>query len=173
MSDLHPVRRVVTGHNSSGRSVFVSDDVVSATTTPAFSVSVLWAADNAPTYPDGGVEPTVDEFFPSVGGFRFAIAALPPERELPPDLDEGTVADQIEAAFPGIIRHHESVKLHKTPTIDFILILSGECDMELDDGASVHLGPGDTLVQNGTRHKWWNNGEVPCVFAMFMSGART
>jgi hypothetical protein len=43
--------------------------------------------------------------------------------------------------------------------------------LELDDGASVHLHPGDTVVQNGTRHRWSNPGDEPATLAVFICGA--
>ena len=46
-----------------------------------------------------------------------------------------------------------------------------EVSLELDDGATVTLGPGDTVVQNGTRHRWSNPGDVPAVIAVFLVGA--
>jgi quercetin dioxygenase-like cupin family protein len=62
--------------------------------------------------------------------------------------------------------------MHTTPTIDFEVVLSGEVVLELDDGAEVTLRPGDTVVQNGTRHRWRNSGAEPAVLAVFIAGAR-
>jgi len=61
--------------------------------------------------------------------------------------------------------------MHTTATVDFEVVLSGQVTLELDDGASVTLGPGDTVVQNGTRHRWSNPGSVPVVIAVFLIGA--
>src|ERR671910_946500 len=58
-----------------------------------------------------------------------------------------------------------------TPTIDFEVVLTGEVVLELDDGAAVRLRPGDTVVQNGTRHRWSNPGDVPATLAVFICGA--
>jgi mannose-6-phosphate isomerase-like protein (cupin superfamily) len=55
--------------------------------------------------------------------------------------------------------------------VDFEVVLSGEVILELDDGATVTLTPGDTVVQNGTRHRWRNPGAVPAVIAVFLCGA--
>jgi len=57
-----------------------------------------------------------------------------------------------------------------TETIDFEVILSGECILELDAGAEVMQRPGDTVVQNGTRHRWRNEGAEPCVMAISIDG---
>ena len=62
--------------------------------------------------------------------------------------------------------------MHTTDTIDLEVILSGEAViLELDGGAEKRFGPGDTIVQNGTRHRWRNPGSEPAVMAIFMLGA--
>jgi len=50
-------------------------------------------------------------------------------------------------------------------------VLSGEVWLELDDGAEVHLRPGDCVIQNGTRHAWRNRSTEPCVIAVALVGA--
>ena len=60
--------------------------------------------------------------------------------------------------------------MHTTDTIDFEVILSGEVWLELDDGEEVHLREGDTFVQNGTRHRWFNRGKVPAKIAVVLIG---
>jgi hypothetical protein len=50
--------------------------------------------------------------------------------------------------------------------------MSGEIDMELDDGVVVHLNAGDVLVQRGTIHNWVNKAAVPCVIAFTLVSAK-
>ena len=61
--------------------------------------------------------------------------------------------------------------MHTTDTVDFELILEGEVWLELDDGVEVHLEPGDTVVQNGTRHAWRNHGDKVCRLLVVLVGA--
>ena len=61
--------------------------------------------------------------------------------------------------------------MHTTASVDYGVVLSGEATLELDDGATVTLGPGDTYIQNGTRHRWSNSGSVPAVLAVTLLGA--
>jgi mannose-6-phosphate isomerase-like protein (cupin superfamily) len=61
--------------------------------------------------------------------------------------------------------------MHTTDTTDFEVILRGRIVMELDNGLQVELGPGDVVVQNGTRHKWINPGPESATMAVFMVGA--
>jgi len=63
-------------------------------------------------------------------------------------------------------------RAHRTSTIDYAVVLSGEIDMELDDGVTVHLRQGDALVQRGTIHNWVNRGTQPCVIAFVLVAAK-
>jgi hypothetical protein len=59
--------------------------------------------------------------------------------------------------------------MHRTETVDYAILLSGECDLEFDSGEIVHMKPGG--VQRGTMHAWVNNGSVPAVFAFILIDA--
>ena len=87
----------------------------------------------------------------------------------------GAAARDTEAALPGLtsLANHEpdNPGMHTTDTIDFEYVVSGEVWLELDDGEEVHLQPGDTVVQNGTRHAWRNKGTEPCTMVVFLLGA--
>jgi len=61
---------------------------------------------------------------------------------------------------------------HRTETVDYVILLSGEIDCELDDGEVVHMKPGDVLVQRGTIHTWVNKGSVPAVTAFILLDAK-
>ena len=61
---------------------------------------------------------------------------------------------------------------HRTQTVDYAAVLSGEIDMRLDDGVEVRLRAGDVLVQRGTIHDWINRGTQPCVIAFILTAAR-
>ncbi len=81
-------------------------------------------------------------------------------------IDNGTVF-RVVSFGPGVTPRN-----HRTDTIDYATVISGEIDMELD-GTSVHLKAGDVLVQRGTLHNWVNNGTVPCVIAFAMIAAKS
>ena len=61
--------------------------------------------------------------------------------------------------------------MHRTETVDYAVLLSGECDLELDSGEIAHMKPGDIVVQRGTMHAWVNNGTAPAVFAFILIDA--
>jgi len=171
------VRRVVTGHDADGRAVVASDTEVDGfrpALTPGSEFHTLWGADEAPHFPDDGALPPFVTWFPPVGGFRFGMFAVPPghrEGSPPDDLEAATA--EFEAGLPGLAGYIEADApgMHTTDTVDFEVILDGEVWLELDDGVEVHLKPGDTVVQNGTRHAWRNHGDQLCRIAVFLIGA--
>ena len=171
------VRRVVTGHDSSGRSVFASDERVGPFQPelfPGWAFHALWGGDATPTFPDDGRHPPAANYFPGLDGFRFSFSTIPPANTPAPDgIDLAAAEAEVEGTMPGLLSHMEpdDPGMHTTDTIDMEVILSGEVILELDDGEERLLRPGDTIVQNGTRHRWRNPGREPCVMAIFMLGA--
>jgi quercetin dioxygenase-like cupin family protein len=75
--------------------------------------------------------------------------------------------------LPGVLAclEPDNPGMHTTDTIDFKVVLSGDVILQLDDGAEKVLRPGDTVVQNGTRHRWGNRGTEPAVMAALTIGA--
>jgi mannose-6-phosphate isomerase-like protein (cupin superfamily) len=177
------VRRVVTGHNAAGKAVFASDalvDSIDIETLASAPYHRLWGADGVRRFPDDGTQPAMPQYFPSVGGFRFGMFSVPPDREVVAHLtklgDRGTAANiiaELDAKLPGLSETLEldHPGMHTTDTIDFEYVISGRCVLELDDGAEVELGPGDTVVQNGTRHHWRNPFTEPCRMVVVLIGA--
>lgn len=162
------IRRVVTGHDTDGNAVFASDEMVAPVTLaamPGAEFHRLWGADSPQTYPDSGVEPSGNNYFPDVGGFRFGFFTLPPDQETryPDDIEAAMV--EVEAKMPGMMAHMapEEPGMHTTDTADYEIVISGQEILELDNGAEVLLGPGDTVIQNGTRDRWRNPGSEPAL----------
>lgn len=169
------IRRVTTGHNAEGKAIFVSDTEVEGDTFAPLGVAFhrLWGADHLPEFPDAGKEPAYTDYFPPLGGFRFVTFTLAPEGPSPlTPGDPQAILNDLKARMPGLAEHLEpnSSGMHTTSTIDFEYVISGEVWLELDDGVTLHLRAGDTVVQNGTRHAWRNKGSEPCHIAVFMVG---
>jgi quercetin dioxygenase-like cupin family protein len=137
------VRRVVTGHDANGRAVVkideVSKNVISSR--PGQSACVVWTTEAFPVNNTGDA----DEGLRQVGT----------------TLKNGTVFRIVEFG-PGVAPRN-----HRTDSIDYAVVLSGEIDMELDESV-VHLKAGDVLVQRGTIHNWINRGTTPCVIAFVL-----
>jgi mannose-6-phosphate isomerase-like protein (cupin superfamily) len=171
------VRRVVTGHDSQGKAIFASDEEVAPLTLamlPGSEFHRLWGGDEPPRFPDDGHQHPTPKYFPSVGGFRFGFFTVPPAGQaLSADLDMPAALAELEDKLPGLAGHMEpdAPGMHTTATIDFEVVLSGEVVLELDDGATRCLRAGDTVVQNGTRHRWTNPGRETALLAVFCVGA--
>jgi mannose-6-phosphate isomerase-like protein (cupin superfamily) len=113
-------------------------------------------------------------YFPTVGGFRFGLFSVPPQQAgQSEDIDIEMFSRELEDKLPGLlpVLEMDHPGMHTTDTIDFEYVISGEVWLELDDGVEVHLCPGDTVVQNGTRHAWRNKGTEPCRMVVCMLGA--
>ena len=171
------IRRVVTGVNADGSSVFVSDESVEAVA-PTLLAGVefhqLWGQDKPPVAPQDGTPPGYHDFFPPAGGYRVGTFTLPPDATQSLEgIDVGAALRELEAALPGLLAHNEPENpgMHTTVTIDFEYVVSGRVVLELDDGATVELGPGDTVVQNGTRHAWRNPFDEPATLLVVLIGA--
>jgi mannose-6-phosphate isomerase-like protein (cupin superfamily) len=172
------IRRVVTGHDADGKAVIVDDQMVAPVTlalVPGNEFHRLWGADSVRTFPDDGSRPESAEYFPPVGGFRFGFFTIPPDggAGAPPDLDFDAALAEFEEKLPGMGRYLEMDEpgMHTTATIDYGVVVSGQAILELDDGAKVTLDVGDAYIQNGTRHRWSNTGDVPAVLAITLIGA--
>ena len=171
------IRRVVTGHDGSGKAVFASDEVVDPITVgvlPGIEFYRMWGADEAPRFPGDGSQPSNVQYFPPLGGFRFGLFTVPPDATaMPDDLDIEAALGQLEAQLPGLAGHMEPDHpgMHTTASVDYEFVVSGRVVLELDDGATLELGPGDTVVQNGTRHAWRNPYDEPCLMVVVLVGA--
>ena len=176
------MKRVVTGQSREGKSVFISEGEpprkVSLSGLPALEFVELWATDGVPPLPANPGDPTrsMTSFVPGSVGTRFRLVRFPPESEIMRALGAGNpveIMHEFAAKFPGIGDKLEpqDPAMHTTDTVDYGVVLTGEISLELDDGATVHLQPGDCVVQNGTRHGWRNRTDKPCVMAFVLVGA--
>jgi mannose-6-phosphate isomerase-like protein (cupin superfamily) len=173
------VRRVVTGHAADGKAVFVSDERVAPIELellPGMEFHRLWGADETVHFPDDGSLPPMPTYFPPVGGFRVGLFTVPPSttRADLSNIDVGAALEEMERALPGMAGHMEpdDPGMHTTATVDFEFVVSGRCLLELDDGETREIGPGDTVVQNGTRHRWINPYDETCRLIVVLVGAR-
>lgn len=170
------VRLLVTGHSAEGKAVFASDtqvEPIELETLPGNRFYRLWGSDSTARFPDDGAPPSMPSFFPPVGGYRVAMFTVPPQSPLSAEIDVAAVAAELESKLPALFEYMEpdAPGMHRTDTVDFEYVISGRVIIELDDGAAVELGPGDTVVQNGTRHAWRNPFSEPCRMIVFMVGA--
>ncbi|MCR6482728.1 cupin domain-containing protein [Amycolatopsis sp. OK19-0408] len=171
------VRRVVTGQDTEGKARVVDDRAVEPITSallPGCAAYRLWGRDDQPTLPDAGTPPRAEAYYPPPGGSRFMINTIAPgELVPPPGLDEATALAELERLMPGAMAATEpgTAGMHTTDSLDYVMVVSGEVTLELDDGERTTVRAGDVVVQNGTRHAWHNHGTEPCTIVGVAVGA--
>jgi naringenin degradation protein FdeH len=164
-----PVRRVVTGHDSKGRSIFLSDGpapcVYVPPNNPNVSLTDLWLTESAPASNAGSADPTDKplQLLPPKNGTVIRILEIPPDKER--DYSKTKQYFSGMGAGSGVLiegsKRHPG--MHRTNSVDYIVILSGEVWALMDEG-EVLLRPGDSLIQRGTNHAWSNRSDAPCRF---------
>lgn len=172
------LRRVLTGHDASGKAIFVSDAQLEGDQValmPGLELHTLWGASHPPGTADDIDSTTGMNWFPPPGGVRFFHMVLPPEGgELLAVADQAAAIAEMESKVPGLLATMEPdcPGMHRSDTIDCLFVLSGNPVLELDDGAETSLAPGDTVIQRGTRHRWHNRGREPVRMVGVLLGAR-
>lgn len=170
-------RRVVTGHNAEGKSIFIADAPtphVFQRSTGSAIVMELWETRATPADNRGNGDAIARGFRlpPPKNGSVFRIIEYPPDKErlkslaaelAGPDDGSGRVAaaDTRGARHPGF---------HKTSSVDYAIVLSGEIYALMDEG-EVLLKAGDVLIQRGTNHAWSNRTDEPCTVAFVLIDA--
>jgi quercetin dioxygenase-like cupin family protein len=138
-------RRIVTGHDATGKSVVLSDaptpktlDIGSA------AFHEVWITDQVPA-PIAAGEPE------------------PTDRPVRTPAPPGGVLVRFTEMAPGA-----EAPMHRTETVDVGVVLEGETWLLLDDGSETRVGAGDAVVQRGTNHAWANRSDRPVrmVFVM-------
>jgi quercetin dioxygenase-like cupin family protein len=141
------IRRVVTGHDSEGNAIVEIDDVLTGEARrPKTSAAVVWTTEGFPVDNNGKED-----------GAR---------RQVGTTHANGTVFRVLQLE-PG-----NAQRMHRTDSVDYAVIMSGEIDMELEEGDFVHLKAGDVLVQRGTIHNWVNKGTETCTIAFVLIDAK-
>ena len=143
------IRRVVTTHDAQGKARVMVDSPADNPTSrrSGHQSQLIWMTDVTPS----------DLSHNEDMGARDA--------ERPPPAG-GTIFRVLELQ-PGV-----SAEMHRTDTVDYVIMLEGAIDMEMDDGFEVHLEAGDVMVQRGTYHSWTNRGTVPCRLAAILVDAK-
>ena len=176
------MRRIVTGHNAAGKSVFLSDGEPPrqiANKAGGLQLDEIWGSEGTPVLPISHDDPTLvrHTWFPGPAGCRFlAVHFLPAsstEKAIAQGIDPEKATQEFFGSFPGLGEHMEADNpgMHASQTIDFGVVLKGEVDLELDDGVKKRLKAGDCLVQGGARHKWSNPGAETCLMVFTVVGA--
>jgi len=172
------VRRVVTGHDENGKGVVISDGpapyVHSTPIRPGYFSTDIFRTFETPALIKTHQEETTlgpRRQLPTKGGSVLRINHFPPESNGNEHMDVQASKALFEslgnAAGSSFEKNGRHPLMHRTETIDYAIILSGEITMLLDD-SEVLLKTGDILIQCGTDHAWTNRSNAPCVVAFIL-----
>ena len=160
MDGMPTFRRFVTGHDSSGKSQFILTGAVPPTlnvSSGGTRVTSLWHTSSSPADNSGNAETTDGPFRlpPEPNGSIFRIVEYPPDAERIAVLQIQTAHDDSGEGYTRDYAHARHPGFHKTATIDYAIVLSGEIYAVMDEGEEL-MRAGDVLVQRGTNHAWSN-----------------
>jgi naringenin degradation protein FdeH len=176
--DKDDIRRVVTGHDKTGNAVVLFDGANPYKNVRPGSGTVgrlLWVTDKSPADMSGpgdraGVKIGIA---PPAGGSVFRVVDFPPttDEEIA-KLGTDFMQSQIAQDDHGSSRYRPPTHpfMHRTRSVDYAIVMSGEIDMLLDDD-EIHLKAGDVLVQQGTNHAWINRSGKTCRIAFILIDA--
>jgi mannose-6-phosphate isomerase-like protein (cupin superfamily) len=168
---LPQVTRVVTGHDRDGKAVVAEigapPHVASIDAIPGTVFYEIWSTEGAPVVVGNTPDPTLGPLMlgPPARGSRIRIVDIPPDTE--EFLREGAARmahafTQIgDAAASTVESDSPHPLMHRTETVDYGVVLDGECTLVLDRGEVV-LRPGHVVVQRGTNHAWANRSGAVC-----------
>jgi mannose-6-phosphate isomerase-like protein (cupin superfamily) len=165
------IRRVITGHDASGKAIVLEDGLAPAVRTnphrPGHISVDLWQTNDSPVpIRREEADPTSGpkQIHPPARGTVFRISEVPPET----DATRNISPEQAQAAFRHMGNEHASTFsqnrrhpfMHRTESVDYAVVLEGEITMLLDED-EVHLTAGDVVIQRGTNHAWSNRSGKP------------
>jgi quercetin dioxygenase-like cupin family protein len=178
-TQLPLIRRIVTGFDADGKSIFTEDAVApfkENSARPGHRSWPVWATSQLPVSvhePDHG--PDAHGIMPPKGGAFLKIVDIPPEPADP--VERAKALDRLREVHlkgeqhpePGVRRHPESVHpgMHETDSIDYAIVLTGEVYAIMEKGEKL-MKAGDVLIQRGTLHAWSNRSDAPCRIAFVL-----
>lgn len=139
-----PVRRIVTGHDTAGKAIFRSDDLLSVEPIPSgdAAFSLIWTTASVPADNNDDTDGR--------------------DRDAGLTLNQGSVIRIVDMVPGG------TSPMHRSSSIDYGIILSGAVELELDDGAVTTAHAGDIIVQRGTIHLWRNPSSTDICRIVFV-----
>jgi len=169
------VRRVLTGHDDEGKSIILADglapNVKEMAAMPGLALTDLWETKGAPARNEGSTD-NADRpvrLEPPRNGTILRIVEFPPDSAWRGRTDGRAGFDSIGAGHAQDA-HSSDPMMHKTATVDYIIVLKGEIYAIMDEGERL-LKAGDILVQRGTNHSWSVRGNEPCIIAAVLVSA--
>ena len=168
---MKPTRRVVTGHDESGKAIVLMDGPapnMRQRKSGGNTLTLLWVTDETPVDAAGSRDRADRQIGvpPPASGSVFRVVEFAPAAPGAGPVDHDAILREmgLDPAKQGYLRHAAT---HRTRTVDYAIVLEGEIDMLLDD-SEVHMKAGDVMVQQATSHAWVNNSGKPCRIAFIL-----
>ena len=177
-------RRIVTGHDQQGQAIITSDmtppAVFAIKSVPGLTFTEVWRTADSPARIDNGPDPTLVplNLLPAPRGSVIRVLDIPPGGVH--ETDGSAAAD----SFAEIGASHTLTAgrtpaagkashpfMHRTETVDYGILLSGEIWLIVDQG-EVKLNPGDIAIQRGTSHAWSNRSDRPARLVFILLGGK-
>ena len=170
------VRRVVTGHDRDGKSIFLMDghakNVLEMASMPGVALTDLWETGGAPADNGGGVDAGARpvRLEPPPRGSILRVVEIPPDSVWRAQVNPQAAFESIGAGHAKDTSHADPM-MHTTATVDYIIVLKGEIYAVMDKAETL-LRTGDILIQRGTNHSWSVRGREPCMIAAILIDAK-
>ena len=170
------VRRVVTGHDAEGKSIFISDgearNIKEMASMPGLALTDLWETKGAPASNAGDADAADRPVHlePPKNGTILRVVEFPPDSQWRQGADG---LDAFKSIGAGHTRDRASSDpmMHRTSSVDYAIVLKGEIHAVMERGEKL-LRAGDILVQRGTNHSWSVRGNEPCIVAFVLVNAK-
>jgi hypothetical protein len=173
------IRLVVTGEDADHHSFIASDEFVESDTVSLLrggDLTRLWGSDASPVVPGPNAWSSSSPIFPAPGGINVFVSRIPPasvqaDPVAPPDLI--AMRGELEQLMPGLLDRHDQrgSGFHQSDTVDIILVLNGEVELETTNGPPALLSTGTVVMQMGTGHAWHNRSDEDVVLMCIVIGA--
>ena len=168
-------RRVVTGHDENGKAVVVSDTVATQfldrPSRPGVRLTNFWIERGSPAEYDGATETCTGDFVlhpPPMGSTFRCVEFLPEDPDVMKTVD-GKAAFAEMGASASVVEGARHPFMHRTDSLDYAIVLTGEIWMMMDDEEDdLLLKAGDVLIQRGNNHAWSNRGTESCIIAFVL-----
>jgi mannose-6-phosphate isomerase-like protein (cupin superfamily) len=166
------IRRVVTGHDKSGKAVVVADgpsEDIMTINAARVSIADIWQLSKVPTSTNAWEkrDPSAPMAIgPVSGGLNLRVLQFDPS---PAEIN----AEEAFAEMGSVDAHVANARhpgMHQTETVDFGIVISGTLTLLLDED-DVTVSAGDVVIQRGTNHAWENRGDEPCLMAVMVIDA--
>ena len=170
------VRRVVTGHDGNGKSMFLMDghapNIKEMASMPGLALTDLWETGGAPANNAGDADAAARpvRLEPPNNGSILRIVEFPPDSAWRDNADSKAAFDSIGAGHAKDAANADPM-MHTTATVDYLIVLKGEIFAIMEQGETL-LRTGDVMIQRGTNHSWSVRGDEPCIIAAILINAK-